>query len=252
MNIIASIQARMGSTRLPGKVLKPILGKPMLQWHIERIRLSRLIDDVVVATTISSKDDEIVEFCESIGVKYYRGSENDVLQRVTDLVQNFKADIHVECFGDSPLTDPQIIDEFIGYLLKHSEVDFVSNSIETTYPPGAEVLAYRSKVLVDANSKTDASDPLREHVSLHIYNRTESYNVVNLSAPDIYHFPDLYFEVDTEQDFIVMNSIIISLSKLYGIGFPLITIIDFLKQHPEIVKLNQDIPRRWKEFRKDE
>ena len=224
----------------------------MLQWHIERIKLSRLIDNVVVATTTSPKDDEIVKFCELIGVKYYRGSENDVLQRVTDLVQSFNADIHVECFGDSPLTDPQIIDEFIGYLLKNPEVDFVSNSIETTYPPGAEVLAYRGEVLVDANSKTDTNDPLREHVSLHIYKRPERYNVINLSAPEIYHFPDLYIEVDTEKDFIVMNSIITSLYKQYGIGFPLISIIDYLKRHPEIVKLNQDVPRRWKEFRKDE
>lgn len=249
MNIIASIQARMGSTRLPGKVLKPILGKPVLQWHIERIKLSRLIDDVVVATTTSQKDDQIVDLCEEIGVKYYRGSEKDVLNRIASLVAQFNADIHVECFGDSPLTDPQMIDEYIGYLLKNKEIEFVSNSIQTTYPPGSEVLVYYGKVLLDANNRIKKNNPLREHVSLHIYKRDDLYNIVNITAPDLYRYPNLYIEIDTDKDFIVMESIISTLSKKYGIGFPLITVIDYLKEHPEIVQINQDVPRRWKEFR---
>lgn len=252
MRIIASIQARMGSTRLPGKVLKPINGKPMLQWHIERLKKSRLVDDVVVATTTNPKDDEIVEFCESVGINFFRGSEDDVLQRVTDLIKEYNIDIHVECFGDSPLTDPQIVDEYIGYLLKNQRVDFVSNSIKTTYPPGTEVLVYWGKVLIDANKRTGKSDPLREHVSIHIYNKSSIYNVVNLTAPEIYNYPELYVEVDTEADFEVMKSVITKLSDEYGAGFPLITIIDFLKKHPEIVQINQSVPRRWKEFRKND
>ena len=85
MKIVASIQARLGSSRLPGKVLKEINGKPILYWHIDRIKKSRLIDDIIVATTNNPKDDKIVEFCEKYNFKYFRGSENDVLDRIIEL-----------------------------------------------------------------------------------------------------------------------------------------------------------------------
>ena len=115
MKIVASIQARMGSSRLPGKVLKDICGKPMLLWHLERIKRSRLLDDVIIATTTSEKDDELISFCNQHSVSYFRGSENDVLKRVSALINHHEIDIHIELCGDSPLTDPQIIDEFVGF-----------------------------------------------------------------------------------------------------------------------------------------
>ena len=115
--IVASIQARMGSTRLPGKVLADICGKPMLLWQVERIRKSRLIDEVVVATTTSSKDDQIEQFCIKNKISFYRGSEEDVLKRISSLIKDFKINLHLEFCGDTPLSDPQIIDEFIGYYL---------------------------------------------------------------------------------------------------------------------------------------
>ena len=118
MNITATIQARMNSKRLPGKVLENILGKPMLQWQIERLKRSRLVDDIILATTDSKKDDPIQELCEKLNIKFYRGSENDVLGRVNNLLQKYDVEIHLECFGDSPLIDPQIIDEFIGFFKK--------------------------------------------------------------------------------------------------------------------------------------
>ena len=152
MKIVATIQARMGSTRLPGKVLKDICGKPMLLWQVERIKRSRLIDDVIIATTTSSIDDEIVQFCIENNIKYFRGSEDDVLNRVASLIQKFGIDLHAEFCGDSPLPDPQLIDEFIGYYLKNQDnFDYVSSSMETTYPPGQEITLYRGITLIELN-----------------------------------------------------------------------------------------------------
>ena len=100
----------MGSSRLPGKVLKSINDKPMLLWQIERIRRSRLIDNIIVATSNSELDNEIVKLCIENEIQYFRGSENDVLARVANLLEINDVDIHVECYGDSPLIDPQLID----------------------------------------------------------------------------------------------------------------------------------------------
>ena len=252
MRIIASIQARMLSTRLPGKVLKNILGKPMLEHQIIRLKQSRLIDDVVVATTNNPADDEIVRFCENRDFSYYRGDEDDVLQRISDLISTYEADLHVECFGDSPLTDPRIVDEFIGYILKNfDDVDFVSNSIKTTYPPGSEVIVYKGQTLLDANKIVAKDDSLREHVSMHIYQRDDCFSVVNLEAPIYLSEPDIYMEVDTAEDFEVMTFIFENMKALGNQFFSIYDVITLLKQNPKIAKLNSNIDRRWKAYRND-
>ena len=253
MNIIGSIQARMSSHRLPGKVLKDICGKPMLLWHVERLRRSRLLQDVVVATTVNPADDPIVAFCEKYHVKYYRGSEHDVLNRVASLIKAFNIDVHVEFFGDSPLTDAGIIDEIVEFYLGHkNEYDFVSNSIKTTYPPGQEVLVYRGSALVEADLSVNKDDPLREHVSIHMTQHPDKFRLCNLEAPERYHFPELYLEVDEPSDFELISRIIEHFHKKGCSYFGLDQIIDFLSQHEEWIGLNQKVTRRWKQFRKTE
>ena len=250
--IIASIQARLGSTRLPGKVLKLINGKPMLYWHINRLKKSRLIDDVIIATTTNPKDDKIVSFCESYGVSYYRGSEDDVLDRISSMIKKFNIDVHIELFGDSPLTDAHIVDEFIGYLLKnYDDVDFVSNSIETTYPPGQEVLVYKGQSLIEANNYISKKDPSREHVSIHIYKYPNKYKIVSLQAPNIYNYPEYYMEVDTVEDFYVVNTIFKHFFNLGQEYFTLSQILDYLNKNPELSEKNRFVKRRWKQFRND-
>lgn len=252
MKIVASIQARLGSTRLPGKVLKKINGKPMLLRHIERLRRSRLLDEIIVATTTNPSDDAIVEFCKANGVKYYRGSEDDVLDRIASMIDEHNIDIHVECFGDSPLTDPHIVDEVVGYYLKNREkFDFVSNSLATTYPPGQEVLVYEGKCLVDANRTVPKDELLREHVSIHITQNPEKYRIKNLEAPEYYHFPDIYLEVDTPEDFEMISEIFNHFDNKGFSHFSLAQILDFLLENSDLVELNNKVQRRWKEFRKD-
>jgi len=253
MKIVASIQARLGSSRLPGKVLKEINGKPMLLRHIERLKESRLLDDIIVATTTNKNDDKIVAFCKENNINYYRGSENDVLDRVASMIEEKDIDIHVECFGDSPLTDSHIVDEVIGYYLKHqNKYDFVSNSLKTTYPPGQEVLVYNGKILVEANKNIVKDEPLREHVSIHITQYPKKYRLKNLEAPKYYNYPEIYLEVDTPEDFEVMSTIFEYFDKKGLEYFSLSQILDFLLENEELVNLNNQVERRWKEFRKDD
>lgn len=250
MNVVATIQARVGSTRLPGKVLKKINDKPMLLYQIERVRRSRLLDDIVVATSTNPLDNAIVELCRNNGVRCFRGSENDVLSRIASAIQEFNIDIHVELFGDCPLPDAHLIDEVIGYYLKfRNTYDYVSNSIKTTYPPGQEVAVYRGSALLEADAVVSKSDPLREHCSLNITRLNDRFRICNLEAPPYYHYPDIYLEVDTPEDLEFISLVIDNFARAgYGY-FSLAQILDFINRNKELTDINNKVDRRWKEFR---
>lgn len=251
MNIVASIQARMGSSRLPGKVLKEICGKPMLLWQIERLRKSRLLDDIIVATSIEKQDDIIEEFCRQHKVTCFRGSENDVLNRIASLIRHYNIDIHVECYGDSPLIDPQIVDEFVGYYLKNQNIiDYVSNSIKTTYPPGQEVVVYSGKILDDIEITLAISDPLREHVGYNITRFPNKYRIVSLEAPMHFFKPNIYLEVDTIEDFAFISEVIRYFYDNNIESPSLSQMLAFLNVFPDLAMQNSMVPRRWKNLRK--
>lgn len=247
--ISATVAARVGSTRLPGKVLRPILGKPMLALQIERIRQSRLIDDVILATSDQPENDALEALARELGIPCFRGSEEDVLGRITGALRAFNVDIHVEFMGDNPVPDPLLIDSIIGVYLKHQdEYDYVSNALKTTYPPGAEVSVYPAAVLLDAEQRV--SDPgLREHVGIHIYRHPERYRILNLEAPPWLRFPDIHLEVDTEEDFEVVSAVY---EHLYprNPGFSLLQAVEFLLECGLAVK-NRNVERRWRAFRYD-
>lgn len=250
MKIGATIQARMASTRLPGKVLKPILGRPMLALQVERIQRSLLIDEVIIATSVEKQDDVIEALARELGVQCFRGSETDVLSRVVGALRAFSVDIHVEFMGDNPIPDPLLVDSITGYYLKHADrYDYVTNALKTTYPPGAEVFVYPSEVLFDAERRAPHT-PLREHVGPHIYQHPERYRICNLEAPPWSHYPDLHLEVDTQEDFEVVSAIY---EHFYPAnpGFGLAQVIDFMKAHPKLAERNRQVERRWKVFRRD-
>ena len=241
----------MNSKRLPGKVLMNISGKPMLQWQIERLQKSRLIDNIVIATTNASKDDPIEALCGKLKVKCFRGSESDVLLRVSELLDIFKVDIHIECFGDSPLIDPQIVDEFIGYYLKEcKDIDYLSSAIKSTYPAGLEVSIYKSNILKSVNKMVDKSDPLREHVGFNITRFSKSFKLVSLEAPEHFCKPNIYLEVDTEEDMNLMKEVIGYFSSRGINYFGLNDILIMLNNNPGLASLNKDVKRKWKELRK--
>lgn len=250
MNITATIQARMGSKRLPGKVLREIAGKPLLLWQVERLRCSRLIDRIVIATSTSSQDDSIVNFCTNNCIDYYRGSEDDVLSRIANLIDDLDIDLHVECFGDSPLIDPQIIDEFIGFYLKNAaNIDYLTNTLKTTYPPGMEVSVYSGEVLQKVNSLISADDPLREHVGFNITRFKKLFKLKNLEAPKNFNYPDIYLEVDTQDDFTLVQNIILNLHNKNKDYFSLVEILNYLHEKPDLAGVNRAVHRRWKSLR---
>jgi spore coat polysaccharide biosynthesis protein SpsF len=168
--IVATIEARMGSSRLPGKVLMPAGGKPMLQILIERLRRARQVDDIVVATTVNPGDAPIVELAESLGTSVHRGSEDDVLGRVHGALVECAADICVEITGDCPLIDPGIVDEAISaYLETAGTHPYVSNSDpHRAVPAGLDVQVFAASALARLAAETDSPDD-REHVSLGFY-----------------------------------------------------------------------------------
>lgn len=250
MKISATLQARMGSSRLPGKVLKTILDRPMLALQIERIQQSMLIDEIIVATSDSSGDDPIEALAGELGVYCFRGSEDDVLSRITGALKEYDVEINVEFMGDNPMPDPLLVDSIIGFYLKNADIyDYVTNSLKTTYPPGFEVYVYPAGILVEAEKQV--TDPaLREHVGPNIYQHPERYRIHNIEAPPWHHAPDLHLEVDTREDFEVVSAVF---EALYpdNPGFSLSQVIAYMKQHPEIAKKNRNIERRWEAFRKD-
>ena len=237
----------MGSTRLPGKVLADVCGKPMLLWQVERIRKCRLVDQVVIATTVSEGDNKIEKFCLEQGIDYYRGHEGDVLKRVTSLVRDIKVDLHVELCGDTPLIDPQIIDEFVGYYIKNKKnLDFLSSAPKTTYPPGFEVTVYPKQILLEVDNLIGRNDPMREHVGYNITRFPERFRLHILEAPEWLTAPEIYLEVDTSEDLDLIRKIVGNFKSRKQEHFGLSEILNFLKDYPSLAKKNADIKRRWK------
>lgn len=248
--VTASIQARMGSSRLPGKVLRKLHGKEMLRWQVDRIRESRLVDEVVVATTTSPVDDEIVEFCRTYDVRCFRGPEHDVLGRICRLINEFDVELHVECFGDSPFVDPQLIDEFVGFFFKHSKrLDFVTNSLETTYPPGLDFHVYRGSSLLQVEVLMSKDDELREHAGYNLSRFPAVVRTESLRAPGWLEAPGFFLEVDTEEDFEVAKEVLGHFlergQQMFGAG----QLIEFMSQNPVLVAKNSFVQRRWEPLR---
>jgi spore coat polysaccharide biosynthesis protein SpsF len=247
IDIDATIQARMGASRLPGKMLLPIAGEPLLVRLIERIRQCRLIDRVIVATSVASQDDAIERAAAQAGAECFRGSETDVLGRVVGALRAFDTDVHVEFQGDNLLPDSLLVDSIIGFFLKHrDQYDFVSNSLRTTYPPGTEVAVYAAATLFRAEAEARPDQP-REHVSPHIYRRPDLFRCFSYEAPPWLHEPDMHFEIDTAEDYDVV-------CRLYqhflpgNPGFSLAQAIDYARASG-VCAANRDVPRRWRAYR---
>jgi len=249
MKIVATIQARMGSSRLPGKVLLESGGKPFLLRQIERIRRSKLINHIIVATSIESGDDEIVRLCEENEIDVFRGSENDVLGRVSQSLFAYRGWVHAEFVGDAPYIDPQIIDEVVGYYLRNMEnFDYVSNGMEITYPNGSELNVYDVDTILECNDRVSKDDPLREHVDIHIY-KSSQYRCANLKAPKGLNRPDLFIELDTKNDFDVLKRIGDHFKEAGKDDFSLSDIITFLNENPAIARLNSAEHRKYWEIK---
>jgi spore coat polysaccharide biosynthesis protein SpsF len=239
--ICATIEARMTSSRLPGKVLLDYCGKTNLQHIIERLKRSKYIDEVVVATTLNDQDNPIVELCEKIGCKYFRGSENDVLLRVLESAKSVNADIIVEITGDCPVIDWRHVDKLVEMLFS-GEYDYAANIIKRTFPRGFDTQVFPLSVLEEVNELTK-SPVDHEHVSIYIYTHPEKYRLINWQAEESMNHPEFEITLDTREDYEVIN-------KIYNMLYPLKPdfsaedVIELLMKNPELIKNMGDIHRK--------
>lgn len=232
--IIASIEARMSSTRLPGKMLADIGGKPVLTRIIDRLRQAGTLNGIVVATTDQAADDPLASLAEREQVPCFRGSETDVLGRVVGAHQMMGADIVVEITGDCPLVDPKIIDLGVNAYL-NNDVDVVVNA--SSFPIGIDVQVFSLAALVDV--KENISDAaVREHVSLYFYEHPARYRILRLPAPEHYHAPQFRLVLDYPEDLQLIREIYRRLTPRYGPIFGTPEIIELLAAEPALVKLN--------------
>ena len=234
--IVATIEARMTSSRLPGKVLLPLAGKPALERLIERLKRSKYVDEIVIATTTNIADDPIIELAKKIEVKYYRGSEYDVLSRVLKAAKSADADIIVEITGDCPLVDWRLIDRGVTELFDR-HIDYSANNITFSYPDGFDVRVFPVHILEKVNQLTD--DPIdRVHVSYYIYTHPEKFKIYNWVAPKEHQWPDIRLTLDEQADYQLLSNIFENLfnkNKDFSVG----DVIDLLKNKPELLEINK-------------
>ncbi|MBD2544982.1 cytidylyltransferase domain-containing protein [Planktothricoides raciborskii] len=248
MKIVIIVQARMTSTRLPGKVLKQVLGKPLLEYQIERLQRVKLADEIVIATTKNQTDDPIVDLCVSeairrnrLSVAYFRGSESDVLERYYQAAAAHQASVVVRVTSDCPLIDPQVIDRVIDYYLQNqSNYDYVSNGIKRTYPRGMDTEVFSFSVLEQAFLEATAQ-PDREHVTPFIYLQPQRYRLGHvLYAEDCSHHR---WTVDTPEDFDLIKKIIEAVYPNQP-NFTLEDCLHLLQKHPEWYFINSHIEQK--------
>ena len=182
--VVASIQVRTGSTRLPGKVLKKICNKPMLLLMLERLSKCELLDDIIIATTNNKNDDPIFELVKKHGYKVFRGDEFDCLDRHFQAVKNSNAKFICKITPDCPLIDPEIVDKVIRYFLENkNKFDFVSNTHPPTYPDGLDVEMFSSSAL-EKTWKEAKSKEEREHTTTYIWSNPEKFRIGNVVNPN--------------------------------------------------------------------
>jgi spore coat polysaccharide biosynthesis protein SpsF len=231
----------MQSTRLPGKVMLPIMGRPMLELMIERLKRVNQIDAIVIATTSDPSCDVIESLAARLNVGCFRGSEEDVLDRVLRAARAAHAEIIVETTGDCPVIDPEVIDRVISEFLA-SPVDYCSNVIERTYPRGMDVQVFPLSVLEQVAMLTqDAVD--HEHVSLYIYRHPERFRLRNVSSNLSPTADELRLTVDTPEDFELVKKIYETLYPVKA-HFALADIIELCARNPTLPLLNQHVKQK--------
>lgn len=241
MKKIAIIEARMSSTRLPGKVLRQIMGQPMLALLVERLQGARQLDGIVVATTVNPADDPIEALTRKLGVGCFRGSEEDVLGRVLQAANAFAAEVIIEITGDCPLIESSKVDEMLSAFMDMS-VDFMVNRLDGSYPDGLGLRIFRKELLQEIDHLTD--DPVdREHVTIYVWEHPELYSVHHFNNHLNPKYWDIRLTVDNPEDFDLISKIF---EELYPANrnFGLPEIIDLLERKPEMFDINRHITNK--------
>ena len=227
--MLAILQARVSSTRLPGKVLKPILGRPMILRQIERIERATKIDQLIVATSSDITDDPLAQLCIENDTTCFRGSLEDVLDRLCQAAKLYSPDYVVRLTGDCPLADPKLIDDVVSFC-EQGDYDYASNTVEPTYPDGLDVEVFRYSCLKEAWEEASLPSQ-REHVTLVIHQHPKRYKIG--SYKNRIDLSSLRWTVDKPSDFEFVTKIYEALYPLNS-GFTTQDILAFLDEHPGV------------------
>ena len=229
------VQARMGSTRLPNKVLMKIDdNNTILDFVINQLKSSKYLDQIIIATTNLPIDDKIINFAKKKQIKYFRGSEKDVLSRYYDCAKSFSLDSIVRITSDCPLIDPNILDNLIEKYID-SNCDFISPGFPRTYPQGSadiEVFSFEALEKMWRESKKPSE---REHVCTYMYNNPDKFNI--LKIPNSLNFSNLKLSVDKVEDLKFVQEIVKRIHKR-----PILfnNVLNILKNEPELVQINKN------------
>lgn len=238
MNTAVIIQARLGSTRLPGKVLYKVIGKTILEYVIERAGRARSIEETIVATTANSEDSQIANLADKLGARVYRGSEQDVLDRYYQAAKLFRIKHIVRITADCPLIDPKIIDDVVGHYFD-TKSDYCSNVIVETFPDGQDVEVFGFDALGDAWKNARLSSE-REHVTPYIRKNAGKFKLASfINSVDL---SGKRWTLDEEKDFYFIESV---LKSLYPANpeFGIEDVLRLLDENPHLEDLNKDIGR---------
>lgn len=236
--ILGILQARTSSTRLPGKVLRPLLGEPMLARQIERLRRSRRLDRLVVATSDQPDDDPIARLCADLGIACRRGSLEDVLDRFHGAAQPYRPAHIVRLTGDCPLADPAVIDACIDFHLA-GDFDYTTNALQPSFPDGLDVEVLRMRCLDEAWRRATLPSQ-REHVTPFLYTQPERYRIGHFRSEA--RLSHLRWTVDEPADFALVKAIY---AELYPTdpAFTTADILALLARRPELATLNAGFDR---------
>lgn len=239
VTVLAILQARASSSRLPGKVLAPILGQPMLMRQIERLRRAQTIDRLVVATSDEASDDVLAQLCDELGVGCYRGSLNDVLARFHGAYEAFgPAQYIVRLTGDCPLIDPAIVDLVIRHHLE-SGADYTTNAVQPTWPDGQDVEVMRAEVLQRAFIEGLLVSE-REHVTPYIHKHPELFRIEHVKGER--DLSALRWTVDEVADLAMVREVYATLYPANpNFGFD--DVMALLERRPQIADINANLRR---------
>lgn len=241
MKTLCVVQARMGSTRLPGKVLRKVKGKPLIVHTLDRLRQCKTLDHIILATSTLPQDQVLLNLAKEEGIEGFAGSEEDVLDRYYRAALRHRPETVVRCTGDCPLIDPEVTDLVVR---RHWEKkrDYTSNTLVRSYPRGLDTEAMKF-VILERAAREAVKDYEREHVTPYIYKHPELFSIEQVRAEPQKTLPDLRLCVDTIEDFELIREVF---ENLYDRNpfFPVEEIVALVGSHPEMMKINAHVQQK--------
>ena len=237
-NVVAIIQARMGSTRLPGKVMKDLEGETVLSRVFRRAKRAATIGEVIIATSDAAGDDVIVGECKKLTAKVFRGDERDVLDRYYRAAQLFRADVVVRITADCPLIDPEITDKTVGEFLREGP-DYASNALTRTYPRGLDTEVFSMQALERAWMEA-SQEYQRAHVGPYFFENPEKFKLLAVKGEKDYS--GMRWTLDTPEDLEFLRAVY---ARFPGRGdFGWLEVLGMLEREPQLLELNRNVAQK--------